>query len=67
MIIYFYISKSPDTKLRAEREETVRWTVFARSQAAGCVLSKNAANQHEVLEEEMYISKDGYMETFVPR
>ncbi|WP_425637968.1 DUF6443 domain-containing protein [Algoriphagus yeomjeoni] len=29
------------------------------------VLSKNAANQHEVLEEEMYISKDGYMETFV--
>jgi YD repeat-containing protein len=31
------------------------------------VLSKNAANQHEVLEEELYISKDGYMETFVPR
>ena len=29
------------------------------------VPSKNAANQHEVLEEEMYISKDGYMETFV--
>ncbi|MCE7057182.1 RHS repeat-associated core domain-containing protein [Algoriphagus sp. AGSA1] len=29
------------------------------------VLSKNAANQHEVLEENMYISKDGYMETFV--
>jgi hypothetical protein len=29
------------------------------------VLTKNAANQHEVLEEEMYISKDGYMETFV--
>jgi RHS repeat-associated protein len=29
------------------------------------VLSKNAANQHEVLEENMYISKEGYMETFV--
>lgn len=29
------------------------------------VLSKNAANQHEVLEENMYISTDGYMETFV--
>ncbi len=29
------------------------------------VLSKNAANRHEVLEENMYISKDGYMETFV--
>jgi RHS repeat-associated protein len=29
------------------------------------VLTKNAANQHEILEEEMYISKDGYMETFV--
>jgi RHS repeat-associated protein len=29
------------------------------------VLSRNAANQHEILEEEMYISKDGYMETFV--
>ncbi|MCH6202168.1 RHS repeat-associated core domain-containing protein [Aquiflexum sp. LQ15W] len=29
------------------------------------VLSKNAANQHEVLEENMYISKNGYMETFV--
>lgn len=29
------------------------------------VLSKNAANQHEVLKENMYISKDGYMETFV--
>jgi RHS repeat-associated protein len=29
------------------------------------VLSKNAANQHEVLEENMYISQDGYMETFV--
>jgi hypothetical protein len=29
------------------------------------VLSKNAANQHEVLEENMYFSKDGYMETFV--
>lgn len=29
------------------------------------VLTKNAANQHEVLEEEMYISRDGYMETFV--
>ncbi|WP_439488527.1 DUF6443 domain-containing protein [Algoriphagus sp.] len=29
------------------------------------VLSKNAANQHEVLKEEIYISKDGYMETFV--
>ncbi|SFT96810.1 RHS repeat-associated core domain-containing protein [Algoriphagus locisalis] len=29
------------------------------------VLSKNAANQHEVLEENMYISRDGYMETFV--
>ncbi|WP_233757178.1 hypothetical protein [Algoriphagus sp. AGSA1] len=37
----------------------------------GRVLSKNAANQHEVLEENMYISKGGYtprrtgMETFV--
>ncbi|PZX48941.1 DUF6443 domain-containing protein [Algoriphagus chordae] len=37
------------------------------------VLTKNAANQHEVLEEEMYISRDGYtprrtgMKTFVPR
>ncbi|MBN3584561.1 hypothetical protein JYB64_19375 [Algoriphagus aestuarii] len=29
------------------------------------VLTRNAANQHEVLEENMYISKDGYMETFV--
>ncbi|MDR7130998.1 RHS repeat-associated protein [Algoriphagus sp. 4150] len=29
------------------------------------VLTKNAANQHEVLEENMYISRDGYMETFV--
>ncbi|WP_439490784.1 DUF6443 domain-containing protein [Algoriphagus sp.] len=29
------------------------------------VLSKNAANQHEVLEENMYISRDGYMETFM--
>ncbi|MBN7817461.1 DUF6443 domain-containing protein [Algoriphagus pacificus] len=29
------------------------------------VLSKNASNQHEILEEEMYISKDGYLETFV--
>jgi RHS repeat-associated protein len=29
------------------------------------VLTKNAANQHEVLEENLYISKDGYMETFV--
>jgi RHS repeat-associated protein len=29
------------------------------------VLTRNAANQHEILEEEMYISKDGYMETFV--
>ncbi|MBN3584556.1 hypothetical protein JYB64_19350, partial [Algoriphagus aestuarii] len=29
------------------------------------VLTRNAANQHEILEEEMYIAKDGYMETFV--
>ncbi|MBD3628173.1 MAG: hypothetical protein HUJ21_08595 [Cyclobacterium sp.] len=29
------------------------------------VLSKNAANQHEVLEENLYISEDGYLETFV--
>ncbi len=29
------------------------------------VLSRNAANQHEVLEEEMYIGQDGYLETFV--
>ncbi|WP_338221311.1 RHS repeat-associated core domain-containing protein [Algoriphagus sp. oki45] len=29
------------------------------------VLSRNAANQHEVLEENLYISQDGYMETFV--
>ncbi|WP_297337686.1 RHS repeat-associated core domain-containing protein [Algoriphagus sp.] len=29
------------------------------------VLSRDAANQHEVLEENLYISKDGYMETFV--
>ena len=28
-------------------------------------LSRNAANQHEELEEELYISKDGYMETFL--
>ena len=40
-------------------------------QAAGGVLTKNAANQHEVLEENLYISEDGYtprrtsMETFV--
>ena len=40
-------------------------------QAVGCVLTKNAANQHEVLEENLYISEDGYtprrtsMETFV--
>ena len=31
----------------------------------GCVLTKNAANQHEVLEENLYISEDGYLETFV--
>ncbi|PZX48945.1 DUF6443 domain-containing protein [Algoriphagus chordae] len=37
------------------------------------VLTRNAANQHEVLEENMYISRDGYtprrtgMKTFVPR
>jgi hypothetical protein len=31
----------------------------------GRVLTRNAANRHEVLEEEMYIAKDGYMETFV--
>ncbi|WP_164675231.1 RHS repeat-associated core domain-containing protein [Anditalea andensis] len=29
------------------------------------VLTKNAANQHEVLEENLYISEDGYLETFV--
>ena len=29
------------------------------------VLSRNAANQHEELEEELYIEKDGYMETFL--
>jgi RHS repeat-associated protein len=29
------------------------------------VLTRNAANQHEVLGENMYIAKDGYMETFV--
>jgi len=29
------------------------------------VLTKNAANQHEILEENLYISQDGYMETFV--
>jgi len=29
------------------------------------VLSKNAANRHEILEENLYISKDGYLETFV--
>jgi RHS repeat-associated protein len=29
------------------------------------VLTRNAANQHEVLMENMYITKDGYMETFV--
>jgi RHS repeat-associated protein len=29
------------------------------------VLSKSAANKHEVLEENLYISKDGFMETFV--
>jgi RHS repeat-associated protein len=29
------------------------------------VLTKNAANQHEVLEENLYISEDGYIETFV--
>jgi RHS repeat-associated protein len=29
------------------------------------VLTRNAANQHEVLKENMYITKDGYMETFV--
>jgi len=31
----------------------------------GCVLTKNAANQHEILEENLYISQDGYLETFV--
>ena len=54
-----------DMRLRTEREETVRWTVLVRGQGVGGGLTKNAANQHEVLEEEMYISKDGYMETFV--
>lgn len=29
------------------------------------VLTKNAANKHEILEGELYISKDGYMEAFV--
>lgn len=29
------------------------------------VLTKNASNQHEVLEENLYISEDGYLETFV--
>lgn len=29
------------------------------------MLTRNAANQHEILEEEIYITKDGYMETFV--
>nr|MBI1229715.1 hypothetical protein [Cytophagales bacterium] len=29
------------------------------------VLTKNAANRHEILEENLYISKDGYIETFV--
>ncbi|WP_289031127.1 polymorphic toxin type 10 domain-containing protein [uncultured Algoriphagus sp.] len=29
------------------------------------VLSKSAANQHEVLEENLYIEQDGFMETFV--
>jgi len=29
------------------------------------VLSKNAADQHEELEEELYIEKDGYIETFL--
>ena len=29
------------------------------------VLTKNAANQHEVLEENLYIGEDGYLETFV--
>ncbi|MBI0397958.1 RHS repeat-associated core domain-containing protein [Cyclobacterium marinum] len=29
------------------------------------VLTKNASNQHEVLEENLYISEDGYIETFV--
>ena len=29
------------------------------------VLTKNAANQHEILEENLYITEDGYMETFV--
>ncbi len=29
------------------------------------VLTKNAANQHEVLEKELYIAKDGYMEAFL--
>jgi hypothetical protein len=29
------------------------------------VLSKNAANQHEELNENLYISRDGFVETFV--
>ena len=29
------------------------------------VLTKNAANRHEILEENLYISEDGYLETFV--
>jgi len=29
------------------------------------VLTKNAANQHEILEENLYISRDGYLETSV--
>jgi len=29
------------------------------------VLTKNAANQHEVLEENLYITENGYIETFV--
>jgi len=29
------------------------------------VLTKNAANQHEVLEKELYIAEDGYMEAFL--
>jgi RHS repeat-associated protein len=29
------------------------------------LLSINASNQHEILEENLYISEDGYMETFV--
>lgn len=29
------------------------------------VLTKNAANRHEVLEEDLYISEDGYMEAFL--